>query len=107
MTRTSRLDYLPDRFQSTLETTPSFIKAALPVGMALVAVAAFIGCSPSPARPSTSTSYLAATTFPNDKAAFDFFVGKGLTNFQAAGIVGNLDQESGVNPSSVQQPSGP
>jgi Phage tail lysozyme len=42
------------------------------------------------------------TAFANDKAAFDFFIGKGLTNFQAAGIVGNLDQESGVNPSSVQ-----
>ncbi len=43
-----------------------------------------------------------ASTFANDHAAFTFFVGKGLTNFQAAGIVGNLDQESGVNPSSVQ-----
>jgi hypothetical protein len=42
------------------------------------------------------------TAFANDKPAYDFFVGKGLTNFQAAGIVGNLDQESGVNPSSVQ-----
>ncbi|HEY4238570.1 MAG TPA: phage tail tip lysozyme [Kofleriaceae bacterium] len=42
------------------------------------------------------------TAFANDQAAFDFFVGKGLTNFQAAGIVGNLDQESGVNPNSVQ-----
>src|SRR6478609_5553836 len=43
-----------------------------------------------------------ATAFANDKPAFDFFVAKGLTNFQAAGIVGNLDQESGVNPASVQ-----
>jgi hypothetical protein len=42
------------------------------------------------------------TAFANDKAAFDFFIAKGLTNYQAAGIVGNLDQESGVNPSSVQ-----
>ncbi len=41
--------------------------------------------------------------FTNDKAAFDYFVGKGLTNFQAAGIVGNLDQESGVDPNAVQQ----
>ena len=43
-----------------------------------------------------------ATAFANDQAAFDYFIGKGLTNFQAAGIVGNLDQESGVNPDSVQ-----
>ncbi|MGH7329635.1 MAG: phage tail tip lysozyme, partial [Polyangiaceae bacterium] len=28
--------------------------------------------------------------------------GKGLTNFQAAGIVGNLDQESNVDPNAVQ-----
>jgi MYXO-CTERM domain-containing protein len=41
-------------------------------------------------------------TFTNDKAAFDYFLGKGLTNFQAAGIVGNLDQESGVDPTAVQ-----
>jgi uncharacterized protein (TIGR03382 family) len=41
--------------------------------------------------------------FSNDKAAFQYFVGKGLTNFQAAGIVGNLDQESGVDPNAVQQ----
>jgi hypothetical protein len=41
--------------------------------------------------------------FTNDKAAFQYFVGKGLTNFQAAGIVGNLDQESGVSPTAVQQ----
>ncbi len=45
--------------------------------------------------------------FSNDQAAFDFFVGKGLTNFQAAGIVGNLDQESGVNPNAVQYGGGP
>jgi hypothetical protein len=38
----------------------------------------------------------------NDKIAFDYFLGKGLTNFQAAGIVGNLDQESSMNPGAVQ-----
>jgi len=47
------------------------------------------------------------TAFANDKPAFDFFVAKGLTPFQAAGIVGNLDQESGVNPASVQFGGGP
>jgi hypothetical protein len=43
-----------------------------------------------------------AFTFPNDPTACQFFVGKGLTDFQAAGIVGNLDQESGDDPNSVQ-----
>jgi MYXO-CTERM domain-containing protein len=41
--------------------------------------------------------------FTNDEAAYDYFLGKGLTNFQSAGIVGNLDQESGVDPTAVQQ----
>src|SRR4029077_6177192 len=43
----------------------------------------------------------------NDQTAFYFFVGKGLTNFQAAGIVGNLDQESNDDPTAVQYGGGP
>jgi hypothetical protein len=42
----------------------------------------------------------------NDQIAFDFFRGKGLTANQAAGIVGNLDQESGMDPA-ISQPGGP
>lgn len=42
----------------------------------------------------------------NDKVAFDYFLAKGLTPVQAAGIVGNLDQESNMNPGAVQ-PGGP
>jgi hypothetical protein len=57
--------------------------------------------------PVDETSEALATAFANDKPAYDFFVGKGLTNFQAAGIVGNLDQESGVNPGAVQFGGGP
>ena len=40
--------------------------------------------------------------YPNDKVIYDYFVGKGLTGFQAAGIAGNLDQESGGDPMAVQ-----
>jgi Phage tail lysozyme len=43
----------------------------------------------------------------NDKIAFDFFLGKGLTPVQAAGIVGNLDQESGMSPTIWQYGGGP
>jgi MYXO-CTERM domain-containing protein len=43
----------------------------------------------------------------NEKTAFDFFLAKGLPNFQAAAIVGNLDQESGVNPTISQSGGGP
>ena len=60
------------------------------------------------ADPATESDEQAATTaFANDRAAFDFFINKGLTAVQAAGIVGNLDQESGVDPSSVQYGGGP
>ncbi|HEY1695290.1 MAG TPA: phage tail tip lysozyme [Polyangiaceae bacterium] len=51
---------------------------------------------------SSAETFSPDTAFANDQTAYDYFVGKGLTNFQAAGIVGNLDQESGVNPGSVQ-----
>lgn len=34
----------------------------------------------------------------NAVIAYDFLVGKGLKDFQAAAIVGNLQQESGLNP---------
>lgn len=47
---------------------------------------------------------LAASDAPNSAArtAFEFFVTKGLAHAQAAGIVGNLLQESNVNPAAVQ-----
>jgi len=43
----------------------------------------------------------------NDEIAFDYFVGQGLTDVQAAGIVGNLDQESGMSPTIAQIGGGP
>ena len=67
--------------------------------LALVAFA-LAACS-APSEGPTGSSDQALNT--NDQAAFDYFVGKGLTNFQAAGIVGNLDQESNVNPNAIQQ----
>ena len=45
-----------------------------------------------------------ATTFPNDQVAFNYFVRQGLTPKQAAGVVGNLDQESGMSPTAAQSP---
>jgi hypothetical protein len=43
----------------------------------------------------------------SDKTAFDYFVSKGLTDVQAAGIVGNLDQESSMDPSVSEYGGGP
>jgi hypothetical protein len=48
------------------------------------------------------TEESSAALFTNDLTACNYFVAKGLTNFQAAGIVGNLDQESGASPTAVQ-----
>ncbi|HVJ22041.1 MAG TPA: phage tail tip lysozyme, partial [Polyangiaceae bacterium] len=45
--------------------------------------------------------------FPNDEVVYDYYVGKGLTNFQAAGVVGNLEQESGLDPTIEQYGGGP
>ncbi len=43
----------------------------------------------------------------SDKTAFDFFLAKGLTPIQCAGIIGNLDQESGMDPTISQIGGGP
>ena len=42
----------------------------------------------------------------NRQTAFNYFVSKGLTKVQSAGIVGNLMQESSVSPTAVE-PGGP
>ena len=49
----------------------------------------------------------AITENANDKIAFDYFLARGLTPVQAAGIVGNLDQESGMDPTISQYGGGP
>src|SRR5678816_3004847 len=43
----------------------------------------------------------------SEHTAFNFFVSKGLTRVQAAGVVGNLIQESNVIPTAVQYGGGP
>ncbi len=75
----------------------------------IAALAGLAACVEPPADVADEgeTEQAATTAFPNDKPAFEFFVAKGLTTFQAAGIVGNLDQESGVDPGAVQYGGGP
>lgn len=63
---------------------------------ALVVAVAFNGaCSGVPTEELGSSQQ---ALFANDKAAYEYFLCKGLTNFQAAAVVGNLDQESGIDP---------
>ncbi|MGO8998565.1 MAG: phage tail tip lysozyme [Polyangiaceae bacterium] len=78
-----------------------FLAALTAVPLAALAV----GCSGAPSGEDTGTSNAALSS--NEKAAYDYFVGKGLKDYQAAGIVGNLMQESNVDPSSVQYGGGP
>jgi hypothetical protein len=71
-----------------------------------LALAAFSAACSAPGEDAPGVALEAATTFANDKTAYDYFRGKGLTNFQAAAVVGNLDQESGVNPTISQNGGG-
>jgi hypothetical protein len=85
------------RFLRRFASAPLFALPLLALATSLAACGdAGNGAEPEPiARASDAL-------FANDKAMYDYFVGKGLTSFQAAGIVGNLDQESGGNPNAVQ-----
>jgi hypothetical protein len=54
-----------------------------------------------------STSSTEQDLSSNQKAAFQYFVARGLTKRQSAGIVGNLIQESSVNPTAIEFGGGP
>src|SRR5262249_47342204 len=58
------------------------------------------------ATPGEDVGQTSAALTANDKTAFDYFLAKGMTSVQAAGIVGNLDQESGMDPA-IAEPGGP
>jgi len=71
----------------------------------LAVLPALAGCAAASDGESTGSS--SSDVSDNDKTAFDYFVGKGLTDVQAAGIVGNLDQESSMDPTVKQYGGGP
>src|SRR5262249_23226747 len=75
--------------------------AVLAIGM--VATSCTVGDGPADETSAIGTEALTA----NEKAAYGFFVAKGLKSYQAAGIVGNLMQESGVDPTVYQYGGGP
>jgi hypothetical protein len=75
----------------------------------LISAAALLltfGCAAAPDG-SPAVGVVRQGLFDNDQAAYDYFRAKGLTNFQAAGVVGNLDQESGIDPTIWQLNGGP
>jgi len=53
------------------------------------------------------TSMSEAALSNSEQTAFNFFVSKGLTKIQAAGVIGNLMQESSVNPAAIEFGGGP
>lgn len=61
------------------------------------------------AKPKPKPKPAAAATGPSeaDRIAFNFFKSKGLTDEQAAGIVGNFDHEAGMDPTKHQTGGGP
>lgn len=84
------------RFRS-LAVAGAFVLAL--IGTAVAAPAA----SAQPAPPVQAADIIRA----NEEAAFNYFVGKGLSTVQAAGVVGNLDQESYMDPTIHQIGGGP
>jgi lysophospholipase L1-like esterase len=57
-------------------------------------------CPVAGGAPTAATASL--TGSDNHQKAFNYFISKGFTPQQSAGIVGNLDAESGVNPRIIQ-----
>src|ERR1700677_516699 len=79
-----------------------------PCLLSSIALLTSAGCGSGGAGDGTDVgTSSSAVTSANNKTAFDYFVSKGLTDDQAAGIVGNLDQESGMDPSIAQYGGGP
>jgi hypothetical protein len=76
------------------------------VALCLLGSAAITGCA-TDTDSADDTGMSEAALSNNEQSAFNFFVSKGLTKIQAAGVVGNLMQESSVNPASVEFGGGP
>jgi len=87
-----------------MRTLSSFV--ALLTLPAMLALASGCASAPAPGDEENAVSSGEQALTSNEKAAYDFFVAKGLSKVQSAGIVGNLIQESNVLPGSVQ-PGGP
>ena len=74
--------------------------------LALSAAGALAGCSAGP-QDFAYDSAAEVNGSNAEKTAYNFFISKGLTSDQAAGVVGNLMQESSVSLTSLQYGGGP
>lgn len=82
--------------------------ACAAAALALTTMAAPASAAPSMNRSGMSpdTATVASIILSNEKTAFDYFVAKGLSKIHSAGIIGNLDQESGMDPTIHQSGGG-
>lgn len=80
--------------------TLAFVGALALIGAAITAPTAV-------AKPTDPGHSAAQIIRENEEIAFNYFVGKGLTPIQAAGVIGNLDQESYMDPTIHQIGGGP
>jgi hypothetical protein len=88
-------------------TSTHTLKRFLTAAAALAIAAAAIGCGSADEATTEDTSSNGDALTGNDKTAYEFFHARGLKNYQAAAIVGNLIQESSVNPHAIQFGGGP
>jgi hypothetical protein len=78
------------------------------VSLGLLVSTALAGCgTESDTNDDDDLGMSEAALSSNEHTAFNFFVSKGLTKVQAAGVIGNLMQESSVNPAAVEFGGGP
>jgi len=88
---------------ATSLSTKYLLRASAILGIGVALGGCDVGSTSGTENAGTNADALSA----NEKAAYEYFVGKGLKNYQAAGIVGNLIQESSVNPAVAQYGGGP
>ncbi|HEX7604520.1 MAG TPA: phage tail tip lysozyme [Polyangiaceae bacterium] len=65
------------------------------------------GCSATTGEDVNDSSESELSLSSSQKSAYNYFISKGLKNYQAAAIVGNLMQESNVDSTAVQYGNGP
>jgi hypothetical protein len=67
----------------------------------------FSGCAATTEEDVNDSSASELSLSSSQKSAYNYFISKGLKSYQAAAIVGNLMQESSVDPTAVQYGGGP
>ena len=82
--------------------TPLIARVAALTALTIASAGLATACASSTGNEVDDTESSSALT-GGEKSAYEYFVAKGLKNYQAAGIIGNLIQESNVNPDSYSK----